>query len=203
MFKASQKQKLEAQQRELEAQQRQEDYNRTTTAPLEFLLAAGVDSVWANQYLGFEEKLDHFTSSFGIFFNLSPRFIRLAIMRPDTLIRLMKKKFESSPDYNPDKTWEQVSHDELEQWNSPKTMSWNIYELLEAIDSYAEGMSPMDTIIEAHSDCEDGHEDDPVYVGSPDMIGLLMTVGFLVMLLFGAFTYFRHASDAAKALAGS
>jgi hypothetical protein len=203
MFKSSKKRKLEAQKRELEAQQRKEDYSRTTTAPLEFLLAAGVDSVWANEYLGFVEKLDHFTSSFWIFFNLSPRLIRLAILRPDTLVRLMKKKFESSPDCKPDETWEQVAYDELEQWNAPKTMSWNICELLEAIDSYAEGISPMDTIIEAHSDCDDGQEDDPVYAGSPDMIGLLMTVAFLVMLVFGAFTYFRHASEAAKALAGS
>lgn len=186
----------------LDAQQQQDEACRTTETPLELLLSAGVDPTWANEYLEFEAKLYHFFGSFGIFWNLSPRFIRMGIKRPETLMKLMKKNWESSPDRESDETWEQFAKSELESWNEPHTKTWYVNDLLETIGCYEKGMSPMETIIEAHSDCDDGHENDPVYVGDPDLTSLLMGMAIFVMFIFGAITYFNHASNAAKAVAG-
>jgi hypothetical protein len=185
-----------------EVQQQHDGACRTTETPVDLLVAGGVDPAWAKEYVEFEERFEHFSSSLLIWWNVSPRFIRLAVKRPESLIRLIKAKWEKTADKRPGDTSEKNGQYDLAEWYEPRNMTWDINQLEQPIDLYKNGLSPMEALIEIHSDCEDGHEDDEIIIGSPDPLIVIMMLALMAIFTVGALSYFNHVSDAAKAVAG-
>jgi hypothetical protein len=186
----------------LEVQQQHDETNQSIEAPVDFLVAAGVDPSWAKEYVDFEQKYDHFSSSLMIWWNVSPRFIMLAVKRPESLIRLIKAKWERSADKRPGDTNEKNGRYDLAKWYAPSNMTWHVDHLEQPIDLFKKGLNPMEALIEIHSDCENGQEDDPVYIGSPDLMWLIIGMSILMISVVFAITYSNHASQVAKTVAG-
>jgi hypothetical protein len=184
-----------------EVQQQHDGACRTTETPVDLLVAGGVDPAWAKEYVEFEERFEHFSSSLLIWWNVSPRFIRLVVRRPESLIRLIKAKWEKTADKRPGDTSEKNGQYDLTEWYAPRNMTWDINQLEQPIDLYEKGLSPMEALIEIHSDCEDGHEDDEIIIGSPDPLIVIMMLALMAIFTVGALSYFNHVSGAAKAVA--
>jgi hypothetical protein len=186
-----------------EIQQHHEDACRTTETPVDLLVAGGVDPAWAKEYVEFEERFEHFSSSLLIWWNVSPRFIRLAVKRPESLIRLIKAKWEKTANKRPGDTNEKNAQYDLAKWYATRNMTWDINKLEQPIDLYEKGLSPMEALIEIHSDCNDGHEDDEIIIGSPDLLTFIMVIAVMAIFMIGVISYFNHASDAARSVAGA
>lgn len=170
----------------LEDQQQHDESSRSIEAPVDFLVAAGVDHSWAKEYVDFGKKYDHFSSSLRIWWNVSPRFIRLAVQRPESMIRLIKAKWEKSADKRPGDTSEKNDQYDLAKWYAPSNTTWHVDQLEQAIDQFKKGLHPMEALIETYSDCDDGQEEDPIYIGYPDLMWLFM--GIFILMISVVFT---------------
>jgi hypothetical protein len=183
----------------LEVQQHHEEANLTTETPVELLVAAGVDPSWAKEYVDFEQKYDHFSSSVFIWMNVSPRFIRLAVKRPESLIRLIKEKWEKTADKRPGDTSEKNAQYDLTEWHTPRNKTWRVNQLAYPIELFEKGLSPMEALIEIHSDCEDGQEEDEIIVGGTYLLPIILVIGLTLILLVASIPYLQHAAEAATA----
>jgi hypothetical protein len=164
---------------------------QTTVTPMDFL--PGVDPAWAQEYLGISQKYDHFTSCF-LMFHISPRLVKIVVKRPESILRSMKANWESmEPGEKVTDTWEEQESTSLELWATPPKNEWKVIDLEIALDLFKAGLTPMEALIECHSDSDDGSENDPVLAGSPPMIEMMMLLMLLAMFTIGAFTYFDSA----------
>ena len=186
-----------------EVQQQHDEARRTTETPIDLLVAGGVDPEWAKEYVEFEERFDHFSSSLLIWWNVSPRFIRLAVKRPESLIRLIKAKWEKSADKRLGDTNEKNGQYDLAEWYAPRNMTWDINQLDHPIDLYEKGLSPMEALIEIHSDCEDGHEADEIIVCSgTDLSEFLLLIAAIAIIVICTISLYHRLKESAITAAG-
>lgn len=164
---------------------------QTTDTPLDFL--PGVDPVWAKEYIEISQKIDHFTSCF-LMFNITPRLVKIAVKRPESILRAMKANWESlEPGEKVTDIWEEEVSISLELWATPPKNEWKLIDLDIALDLFKAGLTPMEALIERHSDSDDGSENNPVMFGTPPMVEMMMFLMVLFVITIGAFTYFNSA----------
>jgi hypothetical protein len=151
----------------------------------------GVEPAWAQEYLEISQKLTHFITSF-IVFNITPRLVKIAVKRPEAIIRAFKKNWERLElGERLTDTWEEESAVELEKWAKPPKNEWKIIDLEIAQEFYKAGLTPMEALIEHHANEEDGEENAPVMVGSPPILETMMLLALLAMLTIGVLTFFN------------
>lgn len=161
--------------------------NRFTDAPLSFMF--DVDPAWAREYITMSQELSHFPFMNDII-HVSPRVVRIALLKPHRLIQLLDKKWsEDDPvegTSGDSMTWSEYRDSAMKQWEGPRVHSWLVAELAEAAECFSEGMSPLEAMMEIHSDCADGEENRSIKIPSLrplSVIGVIFVVAFVAILL--------------------
>lgn len=176
-------------------------YHRTTDDPHSFLF--DVDQAWAQEYVDLSQKLNHLPFMNDIL-NVSPRVVRIALLRPLSLIRLLDARW-SPEDSIEDGTgspvsWAEYRENGLKAWMGPMEQSWLVAELADASECFKEGMSPMEAMIDIHADCADGEENESVKLPGHGFFSPLFTVVLIVMVAVALKIYMSSASSHAAKL---
>lgn len=154
----------------------------------------GVDLEWANTFIEYAQKYQHFEKSMEIFWT-SPRVVRIAILRPESIIRLMRKVHEIQNPTREEK-YQTVFEEDLwyvdfKAWNSPIEKTLHISTLESAIKYYEQGMTPMQAMQKMHACADDGQEKDEIPFGGTLLIEpLVVTALFAIGLYFIASFFF-------------
>lgn len=171
-------------------------YYRTTDDPHSFLF--DVNRAWAQEYIDLSQKLSHLPFMNDIL-NVSPRVVRIALLRPHSLIRLLDARW-SPEDSVEDGTgslvsWAVYRENAVKAWMGPMEQSWLVEELADASECFKEGMTPMEAMIEIHADCADGEENESVKLPGSGFFNPLFTVVLIVMVAVAFKIYLFSASS--------
>lgn len=168
-------------------------YHRTTDDPHSFLF--DVDPAWAQEYIDLSQKLSHLPFMNDIL-NVSPRVVRIALLRPHSLIRLLDAKWKAEDTVEGDAgspvSWAVYRENAVKAWLGPMERSWLVAELADASECFKEGMSPLEAMVEIHADCEDGEENERPTLKPPGFPSPLFSVVLLAFLVAIALKYYMY-----------
>lgn len=173
--------------RSLERRDKHVRENRATDDPLSFMF--DVDPTWASEYIILSQELNHLPFINDIL-HVSPRVVKIALLKPHRLIKLLDRKWSSDDPIESHAgellPWSEYRDNAMRQWESPMENTWLVAELAEASECFHEGMTPLQAMMEIHSDCADGEENETVKIPSLrplSVIGVIFVVAFVAILL--------------------
>lgn len=173
--------------------------NRTTDAPLSFMF--DVDPAWASEYVMLSQQLNHLPFMNDIL-HVSPRVVRIALLKPHRLIKLLDRKWSADDQIEGAAgklmPWAEYREEAMRQWQSPMTHSWFIAELSEAAECFSEGMSPLEAMMDIHSDCADGEENRPITSPFSSPLGVICSIVVIALAAIALKIYM--ASSTAHAI---
>ncbi|MBI6882321.1 hypothetical protein [Pseudomonas putida] len=154
----------------------------------------GVDPHWARAFVEHAQKYQHFEESIEIFWT-SPRVVRIAILRPESIIRLMRKIYEKENAATPEgerKIFEEDHwHVNFESWNRQPITALSIHELEGATKRFHKGMTPMQAMQDMHAFAEDGEENDEIPLGGTTLIEPLMALALIAIIIISILHFIK------------
>lgn len=154
-----------------------------------------VDPEWARQFIEYDQKFQHFYTATGFFF-VTPRVVKIAILKPQAIIGLLRKQHDEYLETNPTGSpFEESISMDWEAWSKPVATSLPIWDLERGLKCYREGMTPMEALQDIHADSEDGDENSPVSSGTL-LIEPVMVMAVFAILIIGLITFFTSAREA-------
>jgi hypothetical protein len=133
------------------------DYEQTEN-PVEFLDSlSGVDPDWTQEYLQLSGRFHQFPFHNDVV-HVSPRLVKIILLRPFSLIRLLDSKHIGGDKTAGGLTWEQYREGLVNGWPRRMKITWDVSELIDASECFAEGLTPIEAMMAVHSDTEDGDE---------------------------------------------
>lgn len=166
-----------------------------TDDPMAYLV--GVDPSWAEQYVEYSKRIQHFTNAAEIFY-LTPRLVRIAVLRPESIVRLFRARHAKDSSENPGKigSFEESNwYIDHEEWVKPMENSLYIHELTKAVKRFHGGMSPMEALQKHHADANDGEENYEIPASSPPLQEMLMLFALFMMVVAGAIGLYNGAKE--------
>lgn len=172
----------------------QEDPDRYTDDHMVHL--PGVDHDWARQFIEYDQKFHRFYDATG-FFWVTPRIVKIGILKPDAIIGLLRKEHQEwCEEQGKVESFEESFTMDWEDWLKPMKTALPIWDLQRGLKCYLHGMTPMQALQDMHADSEDGHENDPVSGGSGTiMIGPVLVLWAFSMFVVGIFMFYGHVRD--------
>ena len=168
------------------------EVDKETTDHMQYL--PGVDPLWASQFIEFDQKFHHFYEATGFFF-VTPRVVRIGVMRPNAIIGLLRREHQEYCDeQNLEETFEESMSMDWEAWQKPVKTSLPMWDLEQGRKCYLKGMTPMQAVQDIHVNSEDGHENDSVGGGTILLEPILVLMG-IAMLIFGVISFHTAARD--------
>lgn len=164
-----------------------------TTDHMQYL--PGVDPLWASQFIEYDQKFHHFYEATGFFF-VTPRVVRIGILKPNAIIGLLRREHQEYCDeQNREETFEESISMDWEAWQKPVKTSLPMWDLEQGRKCYLQGMTPMQAVQDIHADSEDGHENDSVG-GGTILIEPIMVLAIFFMVIIGVITFYTSVRDA-------
>lgn len=137
-------------------------HDRSVDDPMSFLF--DVDPTWAEKYIDLSRTFHQFPLLNDIL-HVSPRVVKIVLTRPQSLIRLLDAKHDGKGDligeHDKALSWAEYRAKAIAGWDRHLKIEWYVAELLEAATCFHEGMTPLEAMMDIHSDCLDGEEDRP------------------------------------------
>ncbi|MBI6882322.1 hypothetical protein [Pseudomonas putida] len=136
-----------------------------------------VDKEWATEYARLSKKLKHFPF-LRYLEDISPRIVKIATLRPESLIRLLNNR-KQDDDFVPgpffsESTWGKERQRSLEKWKLPALDEWDLEELHKAEQEFHNGETPIEALMYIHSNCWDGDEDPSIKIPIKKTIYILV-----------------------------
>lgn len=160
----------------------------------------GVDPAWAQQYIKYSQRMQHFSESVP-FFYISPRVVKIAVLRPESMVRLIRNRHaeDSSTHLGEIEPFEQSKlYLDREKWNSPIKKALLKQELSCTVQAFHQGLSPMEALQIYHANAEDGDENEDLPPSSPPLLEMFLVIGFIAMIFAGALSCYSAAKEAAE-----
>lgn len=155
----------------------------------------GVDPEWARQFIEYDQKFQHFHEATE-FLSVTPRVVKIGILKPDAIIRLLRRQHKEYCDLEKrEQPFEESISMDWEAWMRPMKTSLPVWDLEQGLKRYLQGMSPMEALQDIHADSEDGHENDSIGSGTL-LIEQIMVLAIIAMVIIGALTFFNSAREA-------
>jgi hypothetical protein len=153
----------------------------TTSSPMDHL--QGVDNAWALDYINKARKLEKFMELFP-FFPLSPRAIKMVILKPNLFLRVIhkaevKRGLDGAVN-DPTET--------IEGFKFWEETPLRIDSIEKAIGYFNKHLSPTETLIKCESEVEDGEENfNPINAGSSvTLLEPLMVIAVAALIIIGS-----------------
>lgn len=161
--------------------------NQKTEEPLSYLF--DVEPNWAFEYLRLSQNFNHFPFMNDIV-HVSPRVVKIAILKPESLIRLLDAKWHDEDPIQDDSgattTWAKYRKEAMERWDIPAVDEWDVAELEEAAECFHEGMTPMEAMIDIHSDCADGDENLTLGRPTTKVISMILILAAIIWAIYNS-----------------
>jgi hypothetical protein len=144
-----------------------------------------VDAAWGMEFVESARKLDHMLECFDPFF-ITPRMVKIVILRPDSIIRLLKQQHKMEMDASDgEKTAfeEDKFYFDHERWCQPEKTHLHLNVFKAGKEHFDKGLTPMQALQNIYADSKDGDENQEIFIGSPNMLGLAIGVGLVAMII--------------------